>query len=276
MDTSSASEPSTPDHPPVKVLPSRARAPWSTWRAIQTVFSIAILVATLFTIWTPNSLFSSSLAEKMAIALQSNPKPGGTSTFPTATARPSLGIGIVAGHWGNDSGSVCPDGLTEQEVNLKIATLVQQQLTAQGFQVDLMHEFDPKLEGYLGLVLVSIHNDSCNYINDQATGFKVAAALSSSNPEQASRLTACLADRYGKITGLKFHYNSITPDMTQYHAFSEINSNTPAAIIETGFLNLDRQILTEKTDLVAQGVTAGIICFIRNESIQDQVTQPTP
>ena len=55
--------------------------------------------------------------------------------------------------------------------------------------------------------------------------------------------------------------------MTSYHAFSEIDENTPAVIIETGFLNLDRQLLTQNPDVAAQGIASGIICFIRNESI---------
>ena len=100
----------------------------------------------------------------------------------------------------------------------------------------------------------------------------MAAAQSTAYPDKAARLTACLVDRYGRVTGLRFHYNSITPDMTDYHAFNEINPNTTAAIIETGFLNLDRQILTEKTGLVAQGVTEGILCYLRNESVMSTAT----
>jgi N-acetylmuramoyl-L-alanine amidase len=181
-------------------------------------------------------------------------------------------IGLVAGHWGNDSGAVCLDGLTEAEVNLKIATLTMQDLMKENYQVDLLKEFDPLLMQYDARVLVSIHNDSCNYINDDATGFKVAAAQSSAYPEKAARLTACIVDRYARVTGLRFHYNSITQDMTAYHAFSEINTNTTAAIIETGFLNLDRQILTQKPDLIAQGVTEGILCFLRNENVMETAT----
>jgi N-acetylmuramoyl-L-alanine amidase len=59
--------------------------------------------------------------------------------------------------------------------------------------------------------------------------------------------------------------------MREYHAFSEIDPNTITAIIETGFLNLDRDILTGQTELVASGVTQGILCFINNESVM-----PTP
>lgn len=239
-------------------------ANFNAWKALQMVFSVGLVVATLFTFWTPANLFSNNLMDSL---LQSVQPRADMSGIPTPTASPRLRIGLVAGHWGNDSGSVCADGLTEMEVNLKIATLVKEILNKEGYDVDLLKEFDPRLTEYKALALVSIHNDSCQYINDQATGFKVAAAPSSIYPEKATRLTACLSQRYQAITGLPFHYNTVTRDMTQYHAFSEIHSDTTAAIIETGFLNLDREILTKKTDLVAQGVASGILCFVRNEDV---------
>jgi N-acetylmuramoyl-L-alanine amidase len=157
--------------------------------------------------------------------------------------------------------------LTEAEVNQNIATLVQKQLIEKGFDVDLLKEFDPHLTNYQAAALVSIHADSCNYVNDQATGFKVAAALASPDPEKATRLTACLRARYTQATGLPLHSTSVTADMTDYHAFGEINKTTTAAIIETGFLNLDRQFLTEKPNLAAQGIVNGILCFINDENI---------
>jgi N-acetylmuramoyl-L-alanine amidase len=52
----------------------------------------------------------------------------------------------------------------------------------------------------------------------------------------------------------------------------QINTNTTAAIIETGFLNLDRQVLTEQTDRVAQGIVSGILCYVRNESVSATAT----
>ena len=70
---------------------------------------------------------------------------------------------------------------------------------------------------------------------------------------------------------MSFHAGSITPDMREYHSFSEIDPSTVAAIIETGFLNLDREMLTKRTDIVARGVAEGILCFANNENIE-----PTP
>jgi N-acetylmuramoyl-L-alanine amidase len=38
-------------------------------------------------------------------------------------------------------------------------------------------------------------------------------------------------------------------------------------IIEIGFLNLDRQLLTQQQDVVAEGITNGILCYVRNEDV---------
>ncbi len=242
------------------------------------VFGAGILVATLFTALTPVGLIAEMLAGKLPAnqdvpALFPSPD---TSDYPTPTPRPRPRIGIVAGHWGNDSGAVCSDGLTEEQVNLTVATLVKQQLVVAGYDVDLLQEFDSKLISYRALALVSIHADSCEYINDQATGFKVAAALSTTNTEKATRLTACIRSRYTAATGLSFHAASITSDMTSYHAFDEIHHDTAAAIIEVGFLNLDRQTLTQHPESVAEGISKGILCFIRNESVTEPPPEPAP
>ncbi len=249
----------------------RPRRRSRSFRAVQTVLGVAILLATLFTALPPRGLVAGNFYNRLSIILT----PNANVSQPLAS-QPQLRVGIVAGHSGNDSGAVCYDGngnvtLTEADENLKIAALVQEQLTQKGYQVDLLREFDSRLNGYRALAIVSIHNDSCDYINDEATGFKVAAALNTHDLNRANRLTACLVDRYQRVTDLTFHAGSITGDMREYHAFREIDPNTVAAIIETGFLNLDREILTKQTDRVAEGVVEGILCFANNENIE-----PTP
>ncbi len=69
------------------------------------------------------------------------------------------------------------------------------------------------------------------------------------------------------VTHLRKTSGSVTADMTNYHAFNEINSDTPAVIIEIGFMNLDREILTQHQDVIANGIASGILCFVRNEDI---------
>lgn len=232
------------------------------------VVGVALLLATLFTAWTPGQEFAAApSAQATALPVAARPSPTLPPGAPTPTLRNPRLIGLVAGHWKNDSGAVCPDGLKEVELNLQIASLVQKQLSEQGYTVELLTEFDPRLQGFQAAALVSIHNDSCDYVNEAATGYKVASAMANHQPERGARLTACLRARYGALTGLPLHSTSVTLDMTSYHAFGEIDDSTPAAIIETGFMNLDRQVLTEKTDLVAQGVANGILCYLRNETI---------
>jgi N-acetylmuramoyl-L-alanine amidase len=240
------------------------------FRSVMTIILVATIMATLFTASTPPGLLNSNLPGIISEAIKAETP---TPEWPTPTARPRPRIGIVVGHWGdeNDPGAVCPDGLTELKINQDVAALVQQTLSAEGFDIDLLKEFDPKLNGYQALALISIHADSCDYINNQATGFKVAASLNSTRPDKTARLTACLRNRYGQKTQFKIH-NSITPDMSSYHAFSEIDDDTPAVIIETGFMNLDRQILTNQPEIVAGGISDGVLCYIYNEDI---ATQPT-
>jgi N-acetylmuramoyl-L-alanine amidase len=239
------------------------------FRQLEIVIGVAFIIATLFTAWTEPGLLPGSLSDKLTNALtfqKATPQVGS----PTTTLQATLRIGIVAGHSGNDSGAVCPDalgGIREVDINLNVASLVREKLVAEGYDVDLLAEFDPRLEGYNAQALVSIHADSCEYINDQATGYKVSAAMSTKYQDLAVRLTNCLRNRYADSTGMEFHSGSVTGDMTNYHAFNEIDPETPAAIIETGFMNLDREFLTQNPDKVANGISSGILCFIRNEDV---------
>jgi len=276
-----------PVEPPLEPLPQEEESssmdsepveqdinkPFSIWGGIQSIFVTAFLLASLFTLFTPNNLFSGEMFDRIFQAWQANPTISAPVQVNTASVA-ALPIGIVSGHYKNDSGALCPDGLSEEQVNLQIATLVQQKLAAEGYKVDLLEEFDERLSQYKAMALVSIHADTCDFISEDATGFKVAAALHSVYPEKATRLTLCMADRYAQTTGLIYHPNAASEDMTNYHAFDEIHSETTAVIIETGFLNLDKQILTENPDLVAQGIVNGLLCFIRNENVS--LTQPSP
>ena len=195
----------------------------------------------------------------MSTALPTRSAPGNRNdSTPALPTRPK--VGIVAGHWQSDVGAMCPDGLTEVEINLAVAQLVVSLLQRSGYDVEMLAEFSPQLNGYEADALISIHADSCNV--PEATGFKVARVSSSLVPELEDRLVACLSYRYHEATGLPFHETSITYDMTEYHAFYEIAAETPAAIIEVGFMAADRHLLTKRQDLVAEGIVNGIKMFV--------------
>jgi N-acetylmuramoyl-L-alanine amidase len=180
------------------------------------------------------------------------------------TSEPPLRVGIVAGHYGFDSGAICPDGLQEVEINLAIAEKVVALLRRKGYQVELLGEFDEAILGYQADAFVSLHADSCDIPG--ASGFKVARVTNSAVPEEEDRLVECLWDEYEKWTGLARHEDSITPHMRQYHAFRKIDPETPGAIIEMGFMLDDRNILLYEQDKVARGIASSVICFLEGGS----------
>jgi N-acetylmuramoyl-L-alanine amidase len=254
-------------------------------RLVVTVSCIAAIIAMTHGYWegrlpTPVITETALPPDPSSVSPVNLPPPSDRSPNPSSTLPPSTAqavapapdsprIGIVAGHWGsNDTGAVCPDGLTEVEINLDVADRVVYILQALGYQADLLAEFDPRLEGYQADALVSIHADSCEAFpnaDPPASGFKVASVENSYVPEIEDQLVACIAQCYAARTGMYFHANSITYDMTRYHTFYEIDDQTPGAIIETGFMYNDRTMLTQRPDLVAQGIVDGIICFIEDE-----------
>ena len=237
-----------------------------TTRGILNVLLAAILSATLFT-----------ALPATGIGLSSSPfqsQPGSGESANAATPQLSLHVGLVVGHWGHgdDVGAVCSEslgGFKEVDINYTIADLTRQYLEAEGVRVDMLKEFDTHLDGYQSNALVSIHADTCEYIPELGTGFKIAEAADNKRPEQAARLMACLKNRYAEATGLRYDHR-ITDDMTSYHAFGEVDPNTPAVIIETGYMNQDRELLTQNPELVARGITAGIMCFLNREVISPE------
>ncbi|MFQ5576247.1 MAG: N-acetylmuramoyl-L-alanine amidase [Anaerolineae bacterium] len=212
---------------------------------------VCLFVALVAAVWT--------VVLGDATRARSASPPGGPKAPPARNPNAPL-IGIVAGHTGYDPGAVCPDGLTEAEVNQTVAREVMALLERKGIATDLLSEFDPRLPGYRADALVSIHADSCTIPG--ASGFKVARVTLSAIPQAEDRLVACLITEYTQATGLPEHPASITDGMTNYHAFSEITPDTPGAIIETGFMLEDRFLLESRPRQVARGIAAGIVCFL--------------
>ncbi len=177
-------------------------------------------------------------------------------------------VAIISGHRGFDSGAMCEDGTMEAAVNEAIAQGVAQRLRKAGVAVILLDEYDPRLEGLRARALVSIHADSCI---DQS-GFKVAGPEETVIPDQDALLTACLIDAYARGTGLPARPQSITQDMTQYHAFQRVSPQTPGAIIEVGYLGGDHDLLVNHPEIPAEAIAQGVLCFL---DAQDRA-QKTP
>lgn len=172
-------------------------------------------------------------------------------------------VGLVAGHWQSDSGAVCPDGLQEVDVNLAVARKAAALLREEGYEVEVLPEYAPKLVGYRALAFVAIHADSCVA---GLSGFKVAYHADVDPLGPAARLAAALSREYAATTGLAIHADTITDDMRLYHGLRKLAPDTPGVIIECGFLSGDRELLTQDQDRVAQGIANGVLAFVRAEA----------
>lgn len=173
-------------------------------------------------------------------------------------------VGIVAGHRGpeNDPGAVCEsDGLTEAEITFDVAQRVVRNLRALNYSVDLLDEFDPRLENYQAAALISIHANTCQDFGEVVSGYLVAKAASRPDGGIDAILAQCVAVKYEDIVPLERRF-TLTLDMTDYHTFREIHPLTPAAILELGFMLADRELLTGQPDLLALAITNGVQCFL--------------
>jgi N-acetylmuramoyl-L-alanine amidase len=267
---------------PRKIIQAQARrrptALRITVQALGTTFLAAFIVATLFSVWLPGTTVAEHLEPEVisALAMPTQSRIRDTLAAEEPRRWPSNRIGIVIGHRAYNEGFTCGGELTELAVNTEVATYLQQKLLKEGYEVVMLDEFDLALSGFEANALVSIHTDTCDYINDTATGFKVAAVMAQRDQAEAERLAACIADRYAQVTKMQYHYQSVTNDMSYLHAFSEINPHTPAAVIELGFLNLDQQILKNNPEELAEGVFQGIQCFMLDEAISTAETPVLP
>lgn len=215
---------------------------------------------------------AASLSTRTASPTQPAPAASATPTptSPVATTEPtpdiSRRIGIVAGHWGYDSGAICDDGLREVDITTDIARRTAAQLRSLGYEVDILPEHDPDnpqppLQNYLAAAFISLHVDSCL---PGASGFKVSRWRYSRMPEIEDRLVQCIYQAYSASTGLSHHDSSITIDMWNYYAFREIGEPTPGAIIEMGFMTGDRWLLVQQPEVAAQGIVNGLLCFLES------------
>jgi N-acetylmuramoyl-L-alanine amidase len=172
-------------------------------------------------------------------------------------------VALISGHKGFDSGAICTDAagnvtLTEADINAAVAEQTAALLRRAGTDVTILDEYDPRINRLEVDALLSLHADSCI----DASGYKAAYYSYSVIPEIENRFIDCIDQHYAQVTELPHHPNTVTHDMTEYHAFRKLAPTTPAVILELGFLGGDQTLLTTQTDLVARGVADSILCFL--------------
>ncbi len=224
------------------------------------------LIATILSWWTSPDALDAQLREQLSAANATEVP----LVLPTLAATPNFlrRVGIVSGHRGpqNDPGAVCPDGLTENELNYAVAERVVLLLRGHGYTVDLLEEFDGRLTDYKAAAIVSLHSNDCTDYGPGGTGYLVSQAESRAEGGEDTRLRECIAQHYEFATGLPRHFGQ-TRDTLDYHIFREIDLSTPGMILEMGFMYADRDILVNDPDLLARGILNGILCFLEPATV---------
>ena len=196
--------------------------------------------------------------------------------LPTASGIPRQGVhpaafdrtvAIISGHAGYDTGAICTDEegeitRTEIEVNDAISRLVARRLRRAGADVLILDEYDPRLNALLADLLISLHADSCTV---DAGGYKAARHRNSEIPAIEDVMLRCIDEHYAAATQLSPHPASITHDMTDYHAFNRVAALTPGVILEMGFLGTDGEVLVERREFVAWGISNSVLCFLEQQ-----------
>ena len=157
-------------------------------------------------------------------------------------------------------------GKMEWEINLVIAQETAKILEAQGIGVTILSSILPSI--YKADVFVAIHADQ-NPSLPSASGFKVASSAYDQSGK-AKRLAQLLRQEYVKITWLP-QETYIPSSMPYYYAFNSnkflyaVHPQTPAAIIETGYLSnpRDRAIILTNPDMAAEGIANAILKFFK-------------
>ena len=238
----------------------QSRPEFSVSNSVQTVISIGLVMATLLTLWNPRKVFNSSSlttlleAEATQSALDAELK-----------GDPSKQIGVLAGHWEDNPGEVCADGVIESDVNYDIATRVVALLEEEGYQPELFSEYDLDFLNYEGAAFIALYSGSCAEDPLPSSGFAIGGSYDATNPDEIDNLATCISKEYQDGTSLPFTYEVINADHTSYHIFRDISSVTPAVRLEMGSLKTDRQVLIDQAQSTAEAIVSGIMCYLENK-----------
>ncbi len=214
----------------------------------------------------------------------------GGSAPPAPVPQPVTGspyrVGIQAGHWQQDSGSLsCDRTVSEVSITEKVAKKTVEILQRQGIEAEVLPAPINFVHNYSANAFVALHVDFCAGNN---TGFKVSrwkgakgTGLNGSG-DASDRLVESVWSAYGSATGLPEDHEPghFTPCMVEYYALNPVDNgpicggqytqirgisdDTPGTIIEMGWLSGDLQFMTSPggQEKMATGIANGILNFL--------------
>lgn len=201
----------------------------------------------------------------------------GCNMYTTVNAQAdSLPVIIIdAGHGGEDGGAVASDGTNEKDINLKIATYLNDMLTAGGFKTVMTRTKD-----------IAIYNDGCSTIKEKKVS-DMHNRLEIFNANSNSIVVSIHQNKFEqeKYFGTQVFYspnsensellaenirlsvvNMLQPDNTRENkkATKDIyllyNATQPSVIVECGFLSNNSELSKLKTDDYQKQMAFSIYC----------------
>ena len=189
---------------------------------------------------------------------------------PTPSSVTPKKVGLQVGHWRREEAPApfnrhtgsSGRGLTEAEVNLRIAELTAELLRRVGHEVELLPTWFPA--GYRADVVVAIHADGA--ASPAARGFFADRPARSRVAEAEARLVDALNRAYGMATGIPYVFRG-TANTSQYYGYKLVSPETPMVLIECGFLTspVDQRVLVDRPDLAAQGLANALKKYLAQE-----------
>lgn len=224
------------------------------------------------------SVITSDPAAPTAIVAPVAPVGPYVPSVPTSVSLAGKIIVLDPGHGGKDSGASAelhPFDVYEKNITLAIARRVQSVLTRNGATVIMTRSDDsfPALESRPQIAnarhadyFISIHADSSAIGRNTLAGTTIY--FHAQNP--VCRLMASdIGRRISETSGIS--YNGVKSDTIRFRTGFAVlrGSEMPAVLVETGYMNNDRDLATLRDDAgqqrIADGVTAGLRDFIADQ-----------
>lgn len=189
-------------------------------------------------------------------SLPDNPIPTATPQTLVDDTPENARIGIVIGHLGEERGliNICEDSLNELDLNIEIGEQVSQELTALGYTVEILGQFDEALQDYQANAVIELHIAGCS--EDSRSGYDTEI----NDAPSATAFEQCFIENYHTTTGLA--YDDGLHSTSDYFTLDDVAANTPTLVTTLGFLEADRELLVDNQDRVITGIVDSITCFI--------------
>jgi N-acetylmuramoyl-L-alanine amidase len=232
---------------------------------------------------SPDAAMAGAGSLSPAIAIQ--PSPGPSLSAPPGPAHEDL-IVIDPGHGGNDPGAINPDlGLTEKNLTLTIAKIVQSRLRSLGWRVVMTRDGDYEVGDPNGIDRQELQA-RCDVANAAGAAAFVSIHINSSVSSAPNGTTTYYWRPADKLFAQEVQSETVAADgivdsgVKREDFYVIKHTQMPAVLVETAYLSNahDGTMLQQPAflDRVAAGIVKGIMDFTGGPKATSPTSGPSP